>query len=265
VWAHQWDPQSYPDVQLVLLGDYIDRGRYGFDGVLRLLLHLQATAPDHVFMLRGNHESFVEERGVVRSIVSPGDALEALRPLAPRALLRDYLRLFDALPTAMLLGRVLFAHGGIPSESVQRARWKGLASLDDPAVRFQMLWSDPSFVDVIPRALQDQVVRFGFGRLQCEAFLQQMGCYTLIRGHGQPATGFRQDALGDHVAILTLCSAGGPDNRDLPAVCDLRLVRPMAMTILLEGGLDGAADVAVWPIDYGPYNAPEHNGFYDEP
>src|SRR5262249_45005974 len=59
VWLHQWDPVTSPDVKLVCVGDYIDRGRHSFDGVVRALLNLLLALPDHVFLLRGNHEWFV--------------------------------------------------------------------------------------------------------------------------------------------------------------------------------------------------------------
>ena len=37
---------------------------------------------------------------------------------------------------------------------------------DEWDVIFQMLWSDPSDVDVMPKKLQQSSYRFGFGRLQ---------------------------------------------------------------------------------------------------
>ena len=85
----------------------------------------------------------------------------------------------------------------------------------------------------------------------------------MVRGHGLVATGFRAN-YHDDITVVTLCSAGGPDNKDLPEVCELRLVRPMAMSIRMTGGLDGAQQMEVWPIDYAPYTVPERNGFYRE-
>src|SRR5207253_340567 len=57
--AYRKDP-SLPYPLLVLLGDYIDRGLFSLNGVLRTALQLFVTAPDHVVMLRGNHEYYVE-------------------------------------------------------------------------------------------------------------------------------------------------------------------------------------------------------------
>lgn len=262
--AFRENPEGEPEPKLVLLGDYIDRGRFGFDGVLRLVMQLRNTAPEHVVMLRGNHEIFVDEGGQVRSIIATAEALESIRDLAPPALIQDYRRLFDSLPNALIFGRLLFTHGGIPSDAVIKEIYRDLSSLSDPDVRFQMLWSDPSIVDVIPAILQKQLVRFGFGRLQCQAFLQRLGCHTLIRGHGLVTTGFRPNFNDDDLAVFTLCSAGGPVNADLPDPCELRLVRPMALTLKLEGGLDGAVEMEAWPIEYEAFNSGARNGFYRE-
>jgi hypothetical protein len=44
-----------PDVYLVFLGDYTDRGMYGVE-VLYTLLRLKVENPDRVWLVRGNHE-----------------------------------------------------------------------------------------------------------------------------------------------------------------------------------------------------------------
>jgi len=56
---------------LVLLGDYIDRGLFSLNGVLRTVLQLFVTAPDHVVVLRGNHEYYVEVNGTMYGGVKP--------------------------------------------------------------------------------------------------------------------------------------------------------------------------------------------------
>ncbi len=265
--AYRADPLHAPYPKLVLLGDYLDRGKYGFEGVLRLAMRLVAAAPDHVYMLRGNHEDFFEDKknDRVDSAVRPAESIEAFREVAPPVLLRSYRDLFNALPHALLFGRILFTHGGIPADGVIENADRDLPSLNEPMTAFQMRWSDPSIADVIPRKLQGETYRFGFGRLQAQAFLQQLGCHTLIRGHEKIEEGFQRKFDDDRVQLLTLFSAGGEDNEDLPERSSYRKVRPMALTVRHEGGLDGNTTIEAWPIDYAPYNEPEFNHFYADP
>ena len=86
-----------------------------------------------------------------------------------------YMRLFEALPTSLLFDRTIFVHAGIPRDDTIAERVRGLASLNDPDVRFQMMWSDPSDADAIPLELQKANARFPFGRKQLRAFLGSLG------------------------------------------------------------------------------------------
>jgi hypothetical protein len=257
--AYRKDPKRQPFPQLVLLGDYIDRGNFGLSGVLRTVLRLYCQMPDHVVMLRGNHEDFVEYQGSVHSTVKPSETLDDLNQRASPSVARDYLRLFQALPTVYLFGRICFVHGGVPCDRTFRRQFSDLASLNHPDVRLQMMWSDPTSCAVVPADLQEQSARFCFGRLQALRFLQQIGCNTLIRGHEMINEGFRVDCDDASLTLLTVFSSGGESNADLPADSGYRGVVPMALT-LEHGG--GQSTVTPWTIDYQPYNDPERNGFF---
>ncbi|MCA9680302.1 MAG: serine/threonine protein phosphatase, partial [Myxococcales bacterium] len=259
VWAHQWDPARYPDVKLVFLGDYIDRGRFSFDGVLRAVLQLFISMPDHVVVLRGNHEYFVWLEHQIYSGVHPAEALASLTPYAPPEMLEAYRLLFEHMPTSLLFDRTLFVHGGIPRDDSFAERYRDLSSLNDPELRFQMLWSDPSPCDHVPVEQQRKNPRFSFGRQQFRAFMERTGCGTMIRGHEQIDRGFEVVFdLGDRL-LLNLFSAGGADNADLPVGAPYRAVTPMALTIEYGHGQPRATP---WPIYYQPFNYPPHNGLY---
>ena len=252
--------QPYP--LLVLLGDYIDRGLFSLNGVLRTALQLFVTAPDHVVMLRGNHEYYVEVNGTMYGGVKPAEAINTLKPHLPVDVFRHYRSFFEQMPNMLLFDRFLFVHGGIPKDRLIKERWKDLSTLNDPDIRFQMMWSDPSTADVIPADLQDQASRFAFGRMQFRAFMQRIGAQTLVRGHEKVVEGFAMPYDDEHARLVTLFSAGGRDNNDLPADSSYRDVSPMALTILHDGS---GANISPWAPDWSSYNDPERNAFFKVP
>lgn len=262
--AYQRDPEGRAEPRLLFLGDYLDRGRFSFEGVLRLALQLFTSFPDNVCLLRGNHEMFLDHEGKIVSAVHPAEGIERLRAVAPPDLVYEHMGLFNALPSMLLCGRALFVHGGVPRDAVVAEKVRGLAGLNDWEVRFQMMWSDPSVVDVIPRPLQEATYRFGFGRLQCQNFLKRIGCNVLVRGHEHVLTGFWANYDDDHLLATTVLSAGGAGNEDVPETSDFRLTRPMALTVRSAGELDSNVDIEVWPIDFAALNDPERNRFYRE-
>lgn len=257
--AYRANPSSEPYPMLVLLGDYIDRGRFSLNGVLRTVLQLFVTVPEHVVVLRGNHEYYVEVNGTMYGGVKPAEAINTLKPLLPVDVFRHYKQLFEAMPSSLLFDRVVFVHGGIPKDSTVKEKWKGLAALNDPDIRFQMMWSDPSSADVIPAVLQDQAARFAFGKMQFHAFMQRIGAHTMVRGHEKVLEGFAEVYADPHARLLTVFSSGGKDNGDLPETSTYREVRPMVVTV--AHGPEGVA-ITPWAPDWASYNDPERNAFF---
>ena len=258
--AWRKDP-ALPEPKLVLLGDYIDRGRFSYNGVLRAVMQLFLAAPQHVFPLRGNHEYYIEYRGRIYGGVKPAEAINTLAGHMPGEVFAEYMRMFEALPNLLLFDDLMFVHAGIPRDADIRDRLLDLASLNAPELRFQMLWSDPSTADYIPEDLQAQNARFPFGRRQFEAFMSRIGCSMMVRGHEKVDEGFRH-LYGEQISLLSLFSAGGADNEDLPPDSSYRTVTPMAATIRLE---NGNAQVTPWLIDYRRFNDPRRNRFFASP
>ncbi len=257
--AYRADPKNNPDVRLVLLGDYIDRGRFSLNGVLRAVLKLYLTVPEHVFVLRGNHEYYIEYQGRVYGGVKPSDTISSLQPLVPDEVFHRYLRFFEQIPNTLLFDNLMFVHGGIPRDAALRDRWRDLSAFNDPDLRFQMLWSDPSRADRVPDELQGASARFAFGRLQFRDFMAKIGCALLVRGHEKVNAGFRDHYPNDSTRLLTVFSAGGVANDDLPEDSNYRDVRPMAVSITRTAG---ETRVTPWPIDYRAYQGPDRNAFF---
>jgi hypothetical protein len=253
------DPTSTPYPLLVLLGDYIDRGIFSLNGVLRGALQLFVTAPEHVIVLRGNHEYYVEYKGQIFGGVKPAEAINTLKPYLSIDVFRKYMALFEVMPNVLLFGQSMFVHAGIPRDRAIKDKWVDLSSLNDADLRFQMMWSDPSSAEVIPAALQDQSARFPFGKLQFQSFMQRIGCHMLVRGHEKVEEGIHTTYDDPAGTLITLFSAGGKDNDDLPEGSSYRGVTPMALTILAQ---DGEIDLQPFRLDWARYNDPEHNGFF---
>ncbi len=255
VQAHADDPEHTPDTRLVLLGDYIDRGRFSFDGVLRTAMRLFVTVPDAVYFLRGNHEYYLEHQGRILAPVRPAEGMAGLKDVASDAFFAEYMRMFEALPTSLAFDRFFFVHAGIPRAAALAEKWQDLSSLNDPDLRFQMMWSDPSDTEVVPDELQKAAARFGYGSAQFRAFLARVGASVMVRGHERIVEGFRTTYDG---SLYTLFSAGGATSQDLPETSNYREVTPMGLTIRWQ---DGASRVTPFAIDWARYNDPARNRF----
>jgi hypothetical protein len=259
VQAYHDDPVNNPDVKLVLLGDYIDRGRYSYNGVLRAILQLYLTVPDHVYLLRGNHEYYVEHNGRIYGGVKPAEAINSLQDRAPQEMFVAYMQLFESLPNMLLFDRMIFVHAGIPRDDTTAQKWLDLSSLNDPEIRFQMLWSDPSEADYIPLDLQKASARFPFGRRQFKSFMSRLGCTTMVRGHERIIEGFKKVYDDEDAKLFILFSAGGATNGDLPPQSNYREVTPMALSVKHR---DGVAQFSPFLLDYERYNDPRYNAFF---
>ncbi len=259
--AFKQDPRRNPDIKLVLLGDYIDRGIYSYDGVLRTAMQLFVHMPEHVYVLRGNHEYYLEYKGRIMGGVRPAEAISTLQPYFPSEMFHAYMQLFDAMPNMLLFDQFLFVHAGIPRDNIIAERWRDLSTLNDPDIRFQMMWSDPSEAEFVPPELQESS-RFAFGRRQFRNFMARLGTTTMVRGHEKIDEGFRKVYDDGTIMLINLFSAGGITNSDLPPTSSYRKVTPMAMTILHK---DGVTKATPWAIDYARYNDPARNGFMRAP
>jgi Calcineurin-like phosphoesterase len=261
--AFRKDPKSNPEPHLVLLGDYIDRGIFSLNGVLRSVMQLFVTAPEHVHVLRGNHEYYVEVKGNVYGGVKPAESINTLKPHLPIDVFKRYMELFDELPNVLFFDRMMFVHAGIPRDRALKERYRDLSSLNDPELRFQMMWSDPSIADVIPSALQDQSARFPFGRLQLQSFLGRIGANFVVRGHEKVEHGFELVYDDPRASLATLFSAGGAENGDLPEGSSYRSVTPKALIVAVDEG--GRTELKPFDIDWRSFNVPENNAFFRDP
>ena len=139
--------------------------------------------------------------------------------------------MFEELPNMLFFDDLMFVHAGIPRDAEIKTKLTDMAALNDPEIRFQMLWSDPSTADFIPDDLQAQNARFPFGKKQFETFMARLGCSMMVRGHEKVDSGFKT-MYGDVASLLSLLSAGGAENNHLPSDTSYRAVKPIAVSPL---------------------------------
>ena len=128
-----------PNSRYLFMGDYIDRGYNGVE-VLELLLVLKVKYPEHITILRGNHESrqicfsygFYEE--VQRKYGNPN----------PWYYFTD---LFDYFPLAALIeGKIFCVHGGLSPDisTIDQIRLiNRKMEIPRGGVFCDLMWSDP--------------------------------------------------------------------------------------------------------------------------
>jgi hypothetical protein len=262
VMAYRKDPKNTPNPKLVLLGDYVDRGQFSYNGILRTVLQLFVSMPEHVYMLRGNHEYYLSQNGVIFPGVRPAEAIATFANYMPTQMFEAYMMLFESMPNMLLFDRTLFVHAGIPRDELLAQKWRDLSTLNDSELRFQMMWSDPSNANYIPAELQRENARFPFGKQQFRAFMNRLGMSTMIRGHEKVDEGFKKLYELPDVSLLNLFSSGGRTNNDLPPGSSYRSVTPMALWLQWK---EGKGVVTPFYLDWESFQAPARNAFFRSP
>ena len=188
---------------LVFLGDYGDRGIFSTE-VYHIVLALKTGFPEHVVLMRGNHE------GPEDLLASPHDLPNHLHNRFGENWSKAYLKLkelFSYLYSAVVVeDRCILLHGGVPSTA---------RSPDDVAYAHakhpheshleEILWSDP---EEGLRGTRPSPRGAGklFGQDVTESFLKIMNVNVLIRGHEPADAGYKINHDG---RVLTLFSRRG--------------------------------------------------------
>jgi protein phosphatase len=137
---------GYPPVaDYLFLGDYVDRGEYSIE-VLLLLFALKCKFPNHIYLVRGNHETYQISK-VYGFLKECSDKFSA-------CMFTQFNYVFQYLPIAAILEEKVFCvHGGISPDLLHVS---DLDSMEKPrltlsGVFVDLLWSDPSKISfVIP-------------------------------------------------------------------------------------------------------------------
>lgn len=187
-----------PNQHYLFLGDYVDRGKQSLETIMLLLL-LKLRYPQHVHLLRGNHES----AGVTK-VYGFYDECKRRSTIKAWKCLVD---VFNTLPIAAVVNeRIFCVHGGLsPSltslsqiDAIQRP-----TDIPDYGLVTDLLWSDPD-PQVKEWCENDRGVSFCFGPRSLERFCKKFDIDLVVRGHMVVEDGYE---FFDDKRLVTVFSA----------------------------------------------------------
>lgn len=188
--------------RFLFLGDYVDRGQYSVE-IIALLFAFQAKYPQHMYLIRGNHEF---ER--VNSTYGFKHEVETLyKEEGPRLyeLINDC---FNYMPLAALISNQIFCvHGGI---SPQISSWRQLKMIKRPIISYDnniasdLTWSDPD-ADTKEYFRSTRGNGVTFGKKAVVDFQKAFKVKHIIRAHQCVDLGIERFA-GDVVYTVFSCS-----------------------------------------------------------
>ncbi|KAH7828043.1 putative Serine/threonine-protein phosphatase [Monocercomonoides exilis] len=217
-----------PESNYLFLGDFVDRGKQSLE-VICLLFAYKVKYPEHIFLLRGNHECASINRLY-------GFYDECKRRYNTR-LWKLFTDCFNCLPLcAIIEDKIFCTHGGLSPELHSLDQIRCLVrptDVPDQGLLCDLLWSDPDG-EVVGWGENDRGVSFTFGMNVVTQFLARNDFDVLIRAHQVVSDGY--EFLGKK-QVVTLFSApnycgefdncGAMMSVDESLTCTFTVLRPM--------------------------------------
>ena len=257
--------RSTRDPKLVLLGDYIDRGLFSFNGVLRTVLQLfvdRARARRTCCAATTSTTSSRRARSTA-ACSPPRRSTRSSRTLPHRGVRGTTCTLFERMPNMLLFDRTLFVHAGIPrDDALAKERWKDLSSPQRPrhALPDDVERSERRPTSS-PPSCRSRTRASRSGGCSSARSCSASAAHTMVRGHEKVDEGFQHGLRRRPTRAAQRCS---PRAAATTTTCrrqsSYREVTPMALTMTGQGR--PRAQVTPWAIDYERYNDPERNAFF---
>ena len=180
-------PQS---CKYLFMGDYVDRGYYSIHVMLTLMIY-KILYPQHVHLIRGNHES--------RTISSTYGFYAECQSKYPNTQLWNWFTdAFDCLPLGAEIlgeGKSLFVvHGGLSPQLQQLDQLRLLdrfIEIPQDGIMADIMWSDPA-ADTEGFSLSPRGAGYTFGRQVVEKFSEINNIDHIARAHQLCMEGYQE-------------------------------------------------------------------------
>ena len=239
-----FDVAGYPqgNQKFLFIGDYVDRGKQSIE-TISLLLAYKIKFPQHIFMLRGNHEC--------QSINRMYGFYDECRRRYNMKLWKDFGLCFNMLPVAAIVDdRILCMHGGLsPNLDDLDLINKEMRPRDvpDQGLLCDLVWSDPE-VEIQGWLDNDRGVSYVFGPDVVKKFNKKHQLNLICRAHQVVEEGYEFIANRGLVTIFSApnyCgefdNSAGILNVDETLCCSLDQLKPVEKKVLrkLQNQKDG--------------------------
>jgi serine/threonine-protein phosphatase PP1 catalytic subunit len=201
---------SVPDENYLFLGDYVDRGNNSIE-TITYLLALKVRYADHIWLLRGNHETHDVSHKY-------GFYDEVMRRYQSEELWQRFNDVFMYLPIAAVISDSIFCvHGGLSPELDSLARIEKLVRplvIPSRGLLSDLLWSDPEPGQNGWGKSERGTGQYTFGADIADAFLRANDLDLLCRAHQVVPDGY-EFPFHPNETVLTVFSAPaypGEDN-----------------------------------------------------
>lgn len=196
-----------PDHKILFLGDYVGRGEHQLD-VLLLIILLKLRWPKYVYVLRGNHETPMDDTDGFESQCRDTYGIPEVYKLCTI--------MFDYMPIAAIIEDSVFCcHGGISQwavtreaiKQIQRPVYYTTTPLLQMLIFTDLLWADPVREPIrsdnkffLPSR---RFASYMFTESALRSALDDLKCDVLIRGHEAVQNGITVQWHGNCVTVHT--------------------------------------------------------------
>ncbi|OHS96061.1 Ser/Thr protein phosphatase [Tritrichomonas foetus] len=193
-----------PKTKYLFLGDYVDRGENSVE-VICLLYALKIQFPEHIYLLRGNHES--------DEMTEAFGFLEEVSIKLGQEYWEYFIDSFNYMPIAAIVLKQYFCvHGGI-SPDLKRAsdinNIKRPSIIPGAGILADLLWSDPdNQIETYGPNWRGETVSYGLKAVK--KFLKRSGLSCIIRGHQVARNGYNFPFLPSRCVITLFTASNYP-------------------------------------------------------